>query len=207
LRSWATPRRSYLRELAARGRPRDQSAPRRQTGVRPPRRLARSPARHLPDRLPDRGEHAYRPRPRHRPARRNLPPALLTAARQHSSRMTTGAEAAIWKDVGVWVLDDFRAWIEAIIEARIGRQLAPPAPAWTTSRRNRPSSGTGSRPTRSSAWTTWSSRHMRRTTPKRRSERSATLPHMRWHGVLTGQPRLSPVPAAQLAIVRSRHSA
>jgi hypothetical protein len=31
--------------------------------------------------------------------------------------MTTEAEAAIWKDVGAWVLDDFRAWIEAIIEA------------------------------------------------------------------------------------------
>jgi hypothetical protein len=59
--------------------------------------------------------------------------------------MTTEAEAAIWKDVGVWVLDDFRAWIEAIIEARIGRHLAPPTPAWTTSRRNRLNSGTGSR--------------------------------------------------------------
>jgi hypothetical protein len=33
----------------------------------------------LPDRLPDRGEHAYCPRPRHRPPRRDLPPpALLT---------------------------------------------------------------------------------------------------------------------------------
>lgn len=39
--------------------------------------------------------------------------------------MTTEAEAAIWKDVGVWVLDDFRVWIEAMIEARIGRHLAP----------------------------------------------------------------------------------
>ena len=155
--------------------------------------------------------------------------------------MTTEAEAAIWKDVGIWVLDDFRVWIEAIIEARIGRQLAPPPDVrptdvpvahritranpdrelhlvgWTTSSRTKPSRDhvkggphdalylalkerwiagaglddieeepakqrTGSRPTRSSAWTTWSSRHMRRTTPKRRSERSATLPHMRCHG-------------------------
>jgi hypothetical protein len=54
-----------------------------------------------------------------------------------------------------------------------------PAPVWTTSRRNPPSSGTGSRRTRCSVWTTWSSHHMRRTTPKRRSARSATLPHMR----------------------------
>ena len=38
--------------------------------------------------------------------------------------MATEAEAAIWKDVGVWVLDDFRVWIEAMIEARIGRHLA-----------------------------------------------------------------------------------
>jgi dihydroxyacid dehydratase/phosphogluconate dehydratase len=59
------------------------------------------------------------------------------------------------------------------------RRAGSPAPAWTTSRRNRPNGGTGSQRTRSSVWTTWSSHHMRRTTPKRRSTRSATLPRMR----------------------------
>jgi isoamylase len=52
-----------------RGRSCGQPALRRKTAVRASGGLSRSLARHLPDRLPDRGEHPHRPCPRHRPPR------------------------------------------------------------------------------------------------------------------------------------------
>lgn len=51
-----------------------------------------------------------------------------------------------------------------------------PAPAWTTSRKNRQSSASGSRTMPSSPFPTPSSHRTRRTTPKRRSTPSATSP-------------------------------
>jgi len=115
--------------------------------------------------------------------------------------MTTEAEAAVWKDAGVWVLDDFRVWIEALKERWIA--------------------GAGlddieEEPVKQRDW--------KPANPLFGLDNVVITPHAACYSegairtvrdfaahelsrVLTGQPPLSPVPAAQLAIVRSRHSA
>src|SRR5258708_4388163 len=61
-----------------------------QAGIRPAGRLPRRPPRHLPDRVPDRGAHPHRARPRHRPPLRHLPPPAPVRAVRRKGPMPAG---------------------------------------------------------------------------------------------------------------------